>query len=206
MTQTHPLRRRALLTAALAVALSCSLSAGAATRAITVEGFTFAGDITLADTALQLNGVGLRAVSWLKGYAAALYLPAKATTPAQVLAQPGPKRLQLRLLVDVGAEEFVKAFHKGVSRNTAPAEAARLAERMVRFDTQVRGLGKLRKGDLVTLDFLPGRGLVMSRNAGAARFEPIAGEDLYAALLRCFIGERPADPDMKVGLLGGPVS
>ena len=178
-----------------------------ATREITVEGTTFVGDITLANTntALQLNGVGLRAVAWLKGYAAALYLPRRATTTAQVLAQAGPKRLRLNMLVEVSAEEFVKAFHKGVSRNSSPAEAGRLAERMVRFDTQVRSLGKLRKGDTIDLDFLPERGLQMSHN-GKARFDAIAGEDLYAALLRCFLGERPADPEMKAGLLGGPVS
>jgi epoxyqueuosine reductase len=84
------------------------------------------------------------------------------------------------------------------------ADAARLAERMLRFDTQVRTMGKLRKRDTVDLDFLPGRGLVMARN-GSARFDPIPGDDLYAALLRCFLGDRPADPEMKTGLLGGPV-
>ena len=182
---------------------ACALPAWA-TRSITVEGTTFAGDITLAGAALQLNGVGLRAVAWLKGYAAGLYLPAKAGTTSAVLAQPGPKRLQLRLFFDVDAEEFVKAFHKGVARNTPAADAARLAERMVRFDAQVRSLGKLRKRDVIDLDFVPGRGLVLSRN-GTVRGEAIAGDDLYAALLRCFLGERPADPEMKVGLLGGPV-
>ncbi len=188
----------------LAALSPCALPAWA-TPPITVEGSSFAGDIVLADTPLLLNGVGLRAVAWLKGYAAALYLPRKATTTPQVLAQTGPKRLRLKMLVEVSADEFVKAFHKGVSRNTSPADAGRLAERMLRFDTQVRSLGKLRKGDVVDLDFLPGRGLVMSRN-GTARFEPIAGEDLYAALLRCFLGERPADPELKAGLLGGPTS
>jgi hypothetical protein len=191
--------------AALSPVMSVLALPAWAQSAVTVEGSSFAGAITLADTPLQLNGVGLRAVAWLKGYAAALYLPRKATTTPQVLAQTGPKRLRLKMLVEVSAEEFVKAFHKGVSRNSAPAEAARLAERMLRFDTQVRSLGKLRKGDVVDLDFLPGRGLLMSRN-GAARFDPIAGEDLYAALLRCFLGERPADPELKVGLLGGPTS
>jgi hypothetical protein len=33
----------------------------------------------VGDTDLKLNGVGLRAVAWLKGYAAGLYLPKKAT-------------------------------------------------------------------------------------------------------------------------------
>lgn len=175
-----------------------------ATRAITTEGVTFAGDVKLADTALLLNGVGLRAVGWLKGYAAGLYLPRKATSEAQVLAQTGAKRLQLRMLQEVQAEEFVKAFVKGVERNTPAADAAKLGERVTQFNTAVRALAKLKKMDTIDLDFIPARGLVLSRN-GASRGAAIAGEDFYAALLRCFIGVRPADADMKIGLLGGPV-
>ena len=191
--------RRSLLTLVLTVAAPAR-----ATRSITSEGLTFAGDITLADTALQLNGVGWRAVAWLKGYASALYLPKKASNEAQVLEQKGAKRLQMRMVQDVDADEFVKAFVKGVERNTPPADAAKLAERMTQFTATLRGLAKLKKKDVIDLDFVPGKGLVLSRN-GAPRGTPVAGEDFYAALLRCFIGIRPADAEMKIGLLGGPV-
>jgi hypothetical protein len=193
------LPRRLILLCSLASALPAW-----ATRSITTEGLTFAGDVTLADVALQLNGVGWRAVAWARGYAAALYLPQKASTEAQVVAQTGPKRLQMRLVQEVDAEEFVKAFVKGVSRNTPAADAAKLAERVTQFNATVRGLGKLKKQDVIDLDFIPGKGLVLSRN-GAPRGTPVAGEDFYAALLRCFIGVRPADAEMKTGLLGGPV-
>jgi Chalcone isomerase-like len=205
-TPSNTPRRRLVIAAACSAVLLAALPRPArATRSIKVEGLAFAGDIVLAGTPLQLNGVGLRAVAWLKGYAAALYLPRRASTVAQVLAQANaPRRLQLRMLQEVEAEEFVKAFHKGVERNTPAPEAARLAERAARFVAQVRALVKLRKRDVIDLDFLPGRGLQLSRN-GTPGGEPIAGDDLYAALLRCFIGERPADPDMKIGLLGGPV-
>lgn len=194
-----PLLRRSLLICVLATALPAW-----ATRSITTEGVTFPGDIKLAGTSLQLNGVGLRAVAWLKGYAAGLYLPKKAATETEVLQQMGAKRLQLRMLQDVDAEEFVKAFVKGVARNTPPADAARLTERMAQFNAVVRGLVKLKKKDVIDLDFIPGKGLVLLRN-GAPRGAPVAGEDFYAALLRCFVGVRPADADMKIGLLGGPV-
>jgi hypothetical protein len=187
----------------LALTLSTALPAWA-TRAITTEGYTFAGDIRLADTALQLNGVGLRAVGPYKGYAAGLYLARRATTEAQVLETPGAKRLQLRLFYDVDAEEFVKAFVKGVQRNTPAADAAKLQERVGRFNAMLRTLAKLKKQDVIDLDFIPGKGLVLARN-GTAQGAPVPGDDFYAALLRCFIGTRPADPEMKVGLLGGPV-
>jgi hypothetical protein len=40
---------------------------------------------------------------------------------------------------------------------------------------------------------------------GKAQGEPIPGDDLYAALLRIFLGDKPSDPELKSGLLGqGP--
>jgi hypothetical protein len=194
-----PLRRR-LLIAALAAAALPARAAGP----ITTEGITFPGDVTLAGTPLQLNGVGWRAVAWVRGYAAALYLPRKAASEAAVLQQAGAKRLRMHMTQDVPAEEFIKAFVKGVQRNTPTAEQAKLDERVAQFNALVRGLGTLKKQDVIDLDFLPGRGLVVSRN-GAPRGTPVGGADFYAAVLRCFIGQRPADPEMKAGLLGGPV-
>ncbi len=190
------------------ILLLCALTAAVpawATRSITTEGLTFAGDIKLADTALQLNGVGWRAVAWVRGYAAGLYLPKKAGTEAQVIAQTGAKRLQLRLVQEVDAEEFVKAFVKGVNRNTPAADVAKLGERVTQFSAVIRGLGKLKKQDVIDLDFIPAKGLVLSRN-GTVRGAPVPGEDIYAALLRCFIGVKPTDPELKIGLLGGPVA
>jgi hypothetical protein len=170
-------------------------------QARTIEGQEFRERIELAGVSLHLNGVGLRQVAWFKGYAAGLYLPARAGTPAQVLATVGPKRLQIRMLVDVDTEEFVKAFNRGIARNTPAAELPALAERMREFDRIVRAIGKVKKNDVIDLDSLPGRGLVLALN-GRPRGEPIAGDDLYAALLRIFVGVKPVDAGLKEGLLG----
>ena len=195
-------RRHLLLAFVSTLIVGTSVHAAAP---IKVEGVTFPGVSTVAGQALELNGVGLRAVAWLKGYAAGLYLSSKAHTPQQVYAATGAKRLQLRMLLDVDTEEFVKAFDKGIARNTPPAELPQLAERMARFDGLLRAIGKVKKRDVVDLDWLPDRGLQLTLN-GRPRGAPIPGEDLYAALLRIFVGERPADPEMKIGLLGGPVA
>lgn len=172
---------------------------------VQVEGQTFDASARVAGADLRLNGVGLRAVAWLKGYAAGLYLPRKAATPDEVLAMDGPKRLQLRLLQDVPAVEFVKAFDKGVRRNASPELQRVLAARMQRFEALVTSLGTVRKGDVVDLDFDPDAGLGFAHN-GRTLGTPIEGADFYAALLRIFIGQRPVDRELKAGLLGGPVS
>jgi hypothetical protein len=65
----------------------------------------------------------------------------------------------------------------------------------------VRALAKLKKRDVIDLDSLPGRGLLLTFN-GKPRGEPIEGDDLYAALLLCFIGDKPVDNSLKAGLLG----
>lgn len=171
---------------------------------IKVEGLTFAGQALVAGQTLELNGVGLRAVAWLKGYAAGLYLSQRVRTTQQVLAAPGAKRIQLRMLLDVDTEEFVKAFDKGIARNSSAADLPALAPRMARFDAMLRAIGKVKKRDVIDLDWLPGQGMQLTLN-GRLRGEPIAGDDLYSALLRIFVGDKPVDAEMKIGLLGGPV-
>ena len=49
---------------------------------------------------LVLNGAGVRTRAIFKVYVGSLYVPAKATTAAAVLAK-GPRRIQLNLLRDV---------------------------------------------------------------------------------------------------------
>ena len=193
----RPRTRRAVLAALLGVALPL--------RAATIAEQRFEDRIRLADADLVLNGVGLRAVAWLKGYAAGLYLPQKARTPAEVLAQKGPKRVQMKLMVDVDAIEFVKAIDKGMKRNHSPAEHAALLARIAQFDRTVQAIGRLKKGDVVDLDWLPARGLQLSLTP-RPRGEPVPGEDFYAGILKIFIGADPVDQRLKAGLLGGSPS
>lgn len=180
------------------------LAAVPAAHAVRVDGMDFPDRLQLGGQELVLNGVGFRAVLVYKGYAAALWLPRKATAASDAQAIPGPKRLQLRMLVDVPAVEFSKAFLKGVRRNTPAAEQPALAERMARFDAQILALQTVKKGDVVDLDYLPDAGGLTMRVNGRARGEPIPGEVFYAALLRVFIGQKVSDDELRAGLLGGP--
>lgn len=189
----------------LALAALAAACVGPVHAQVRVEGgYVFPEQTQVAGSTLRLNGVGYRAVAWFRGYAAGLYLASKASSVDGVLAMAGAKRLRMRMLIGVPAAEFVKAFDKGVARNTTAAELPALRDRMKLFDERVAALGQLRAGDLVDLDFLPEQGLQLLLN-GEARGTPIPGGDLYTALLRLFIGQRPADPELKTGLLGGPV-
>ena len=185
----------------LACTLVLSLALAGPAAAMNIDGTNFDDSVQLGGAALRLNGVGLRAVAWLKGYAAGLYLSERVATPEAAIAAPGPKRLQMKMLLEVEAEEFVKAIDKGIRRNTPQADQPKLAARQQQFRAAVLALRVVRRGDVIDLDYLPGRGMTMTVN-GSLRGAPLPGDDFYAAVLRIFIGDRPVDDDLKAGLLG----
>lgn len=192
-------RRRCLL----AVLAAAGLVAAAPAQALRYEDQDFEDQLSLGGISLLLNGVGKRAVLTFRGYVAGLYLSRKATTPEAVLATPGPKRLQIRMLLDVDAEEFIKAVNKGVGRNCSEAEKAALGDRVSLLTRNFELVGKVRKKDLINIDFLPGQGTILTVN-GKTWGQTVPGEDLYKAFLKVFLGERVSDKRLKAGLLGQP--
>ena len=195
------LNRRHLLLAPVALWLGAARSVRADEGPVKVAGVSCDRLARVAGVDLLLNGTGVRAVAWFKGYAAGLYLTARAGTAAEVTAVPGPKRLQLRLLRDVSSAEFVKALRVGMPRNSPPALVPQLAERMDKLAALIAALEEVHDGDLINLDYEPARGLVFVVN-GKARGEAIPGDDFYGALLRVFVGDHPSDEKLKAGLLG----
>ena len=164
----------------------------------------FEDQIQLGGSTLVLNGTGIRAVAFLKGYLAALYLTRKGSTPEAVFATPGPKRIQLRLLMGVGVEEFTKAIHKGVARNCTAEEQQLLADKLPALIKNIELIGKLRKGDLVNLDYVPQQGTQLTVN-GKPFGPPAPGSEPMQALLKVFLGEKPTDKRLKAGLLDQPI-
>jgi hypothetical protein len=190
-------RRTAALVTACALMLPAQVWAQ-----MTLEGQTFEATQKVGDADLVLNGVGVRSVLFVKAYVAGLYVPQKSTSDRALLASKGPKRVQIRLLRDTSASTFHGAFKRGIDDNTTDAEEAALRSRMEQFEKTVNAIGEAKKGDVVNMDLIPGRGLAVSVN-GQARGAVVPGDDFSNAVLRIFIGEKPADTTLKRGLLGG---
>jgi len=152
---------------------------------------------------LVLNGAGLRTRFFLKVYAAGLYLEKKSATAAAALALKGPKRVSMHLLRGLSAKQILDALHDGVDANNSPAERERLKSELAELDVVMTQLGPIKEGDVVTLDFVPGTGTIVTVN-GAAKGKAIAGEALYEALLRVWLGDAPVQDDLKKALLGQP--
>ena len=191
------MKRAMLIRPVACLALCMSLGAGAAT----MEGQVFEDGVRLANRDLRLNGLGIRAVFIIRGYVAGLYLGAKAATPQEVTAMPGPKRLQLRMLRAAGPDDFNSALVAGIRKNASEAELLRLNERIGQLENTITAIGMTETGDVINFDYVPGQGTTLAVN-GALRGTAIAGADFYNAVLGIFVGERPVDERLKRGLLG----
>ena len=187
--------------ALIALAALAFMPGAHAAAPVTLENQTFPGDASVAGTPVHLNGVGLRAAFIYKVYLAGLYLPTPAATGADVFAETGPKRVQVRMLMDGPSDEFAKAFTGGIAKRTPAGQVAAMRDRIDAFDRTLRSVGNVKKGDVVNLDYAPATGLTMTVN-GKGYGAPVPGADLYAALLNIFVGDRPVDAKMKAGMLG----
>lgn len=164
----------------------------------------FEDQILLGGSNLTLNGVGLFGKYGFKGYLTALYLSRKVDTAEAVFANTGPKRIQMRMLMGVSVEEFIKAIHKGVGRNCTPEEQQLIADKLPALIKNIQMVGKLRKGDLINLDHVPQQGTQLNVN-GKAFGTPAPGNEPMYALLKVFLGAKPTNERLKAGMLDQPI-
>ena len=170
-------------------------------QTVEVSGVKFSSSVALGGSALQLNGAGTRYKTIIKVYAAALYLPAKATSAEAVLSAPGPKRMHVAMLRDIDANELGKLFTRGMEDNSSREEFGKTIAGTLRLADMFAARKRLVAGDQFTIDYVPGRGTIIAIN-GLPQGEPIKEPEFFTALMRIWLGQSPADALLKNALLG----
>ena len=182
----------------LAVVL-LALGIGAPALAMEVGGVKLDDKVSVGGQELLLNGAGIRSKVMFKIYVAGLYLPQKAGDLAGVLAK-GPRRVQMSLLRNLTAEQLVDAFVEGLNANNPAAELAAVKAQMDQLIAIMKAFKDVKEKDVVALDFIDG-GTRIAFN-GEAR-GAIPGAAFNAALMRIWLGDKPAQADLKKAMLGG---
>jgi Chalcone isomerase-like len=177
--------------AALCGAASVGASAAAATD---LDGVKLEESAEVAGRVLKLNGAGLSLRMIFKVYAISLYLAEPEKTVDAVLNCDGPRCIAILMLRDVSGADFSQAL----ADSPAATQESGLLQIGMRIAAQPRGL---RKGDKLTLDWVPGVGTVIELNQRPLT-QPIADRSFYNALLNVWLGVKPTDPSLKPKLLG----
>ena len=83
------------------------------------------------------------------------------------------------------------------------AEKAALKERVKQLVDTVNALGEIKAGTSIVFDWIPEKGTVLTIGS-QQKGKDIPGEDFYIGLLKVWLGEDPAQNDLKGALLGKP--
>ena len=163
-------------------------------------------DVSLADTvrlkgsdvALQLNGMGYRTKFIFKIYVGALYTESKVSSRDAVQALKGPKRVVMHMVYDeVDRKKITDGWKDGFEENNSDEQLEKLQSRLTTFNSY---FPDLKKGDVILFDYIPATGTRVTINDQEKGV--IEGADFYAALLDVWLGEEPADDDLKDAMLG----
>jgi len=181
-------------------ALVAALLAAPGLHAAEVAGVKVDDSLRVGGSELLLNGAGLRSKLFIKVYVGALYVGQKSTSPAAIFDSPQPRRMVMRLLRDLDAETLASAMDEGLKNNHTPAEMADMKSQAEQLAGIMKAIGKAREGDTIAIDF-SADGVAVSLN-GETRGK-VAGPGFAKALLKVWLGDKPADASLKKALLGG---
>jgi chalcone isomerase-like protein len=184
-----------IVAAALGMA---SLSASA----VEVAGIKIEDTAKVAGKDLVLNGAGVRVKVVFKVYALGLYLTEKKTKAADVLNAAGPKRFKIVMMRDLTGEEVGSSFLGALDKNLDASEKTKLSAELRKFSDTFKTISGMKPGDVIVGDWIPGTGSVLTLN-GKPLAEPMPEPLFYNAMLRIWVGTKPADDDLKEALLGG---
>ena len=170
------------------------------TNARQLDDVSMPDNVTLAgtDVVLQLNGMGYRTKFIFDIYVGALYTEAKVDSRDAAQALQGPKRIVMHMVYDeVSKEKMAAAWQEGFEENNSDEQLEKLQSRLKAFISQ---FPTLKKDDVVFLDYIPGVGTRLTING--EKVTSVEGADFYVALLDVWLGEEPADDDLKDAMLG----
>jgi hypothetical protein len=171
------------------------------TFALDVAGVDFPEKIQLDDQTLVLNGGGAKIMAAIfKVYVIALYLPEKNHSIDEILSENESKRLILSFMYDGKSAQLLDATQKLLSENHPPEEFKKLDAGWKEFSAPFDTLKDIKKNDQLAFDYNPKTGIKMSMNGKA--FGQVTSVGFMRAFLKVWLGDRPAQVDLKDRLLG----
>ena len=185
--------------ARLAAVASMAVLFASSSGAAEVAGVKLDDKASLGGQELSLNGAGMRTRLMFKVYVASLYLPRRASDVPAVLAQ-SPRRIQLNMLRSVSADQLVDAFSEGLEANTSAGDLAAVKSQTDQLLALMRSFKEVRDKDVIALDFVDGATHIVWNGDTKGT---IPGAAFNQALMRIWLGEKPAQADLKQALLGG---
>lgn len=169
-------------------------------HAIEIADIKIPDNVSFSDQSskLVLNGAGIRTKFIFDIYIGSLYLKEKRITADEIYKLHGEKRVSMHFLYDeVEKEKLTNGWTEGFKNNLSDKEYEKFKLRLTQFNSLFLSV---KKGDVINLDFMPTTGTFVIINDKKMGLVP--GDDFFVALLKVWLGQEPADDDLKEAMLG----
>jgi len=150
---------------------------------------------------LVLNGNGPFSVNRVKLYSVGIYVPARKSTAEDLLALPGIVRVKMVMLKTVESETMSRRFIADIHANTSKEDRLKIAPQIVQMGMGFGSVADWNIGDVLTIDWLPGKGTVVRLN-GKQMIDTLKDPLLMQTIMKIWIGESAYDAKLKKLLLG----
>ncbi|MGY5849686.1 chalcone isomerase family protein [Salegentibacter sp. F14] len=173
-----------------------SLSIGQAQTEI--GGVSLPNTLEYGSDKLMLNGAGIREKFWMDMYVGGLYLQTKSTNATEIMKADRPMAIKLHIVSKmITSKRMIDAVNEGFENatdgNTAPI-SSEIAEFKSFFEDQIN------KEDVFDIVYLPKEGVTVYKNGEESG--NIKGLEFKRALFGIWLSDKPADEDLKKGMLG----
>jgi hypothetical protein len=163
----------------------------------TVSGVKVDDKLSLEGKDLTLNGAGLREKMWIDLYVGSLYVTKKSTNAQDIIDSKDAAAIKLNIVSGmITSDKMISAVNEGfenaTNKNTAP-----LKTKIDKFKGFFKE--KINKGDSFIIMY-DGNETIVYKNG--AKKGSIDGHDFKKALFGIWLGKKPADDDLKDGMLG----
>ena len=165
---------------------------------IEIGGATLPNTVNFGSETLMLNGAGVREKFWMDMYAGGLYLKAKSKNAAEIMRKDEAMALKLHIVSKmITSERMMDAVNEGFENATGGTTAPLSAEirKFISFFEE-----EINKGDVFDLVYLPETGMIIYKNGKESGSIP--GLAFKKALFGIWLSDKPADKDLKKGMLG----
>ncbi len=166
------------------------------TLAREISGVKLPDTVTVDGKVLQLNGAGMRKKLFIKVYVGALYLPARSSDAAAIVAADEPRHVRMVFVRDVDRDSIMGAFHDGFRKNSKGPDLGALEKDL---DQIAPAIGDVKERGEITVSYVPGAGTTVTGPKGSVT---VPGKPFADALLRNWLGPDVADGDLKKHMLG----
>ncbi len=166
-------------------------------HAATLGGVDMPDQTTVNGKTLVLNGLGMRTATFLKVkvYVIGLYLERKSSDAKAIIESNQAKRIDMHFVHDVTATKLRDGWSEAFESNYQ--DVASIKGEISKFNASMRDV---KSGDTIVLDF---SGDTVDVLVNATKIDSIKGNAFQQAALSIWLGPKPPNKDLKVGILGG---